>query len=284
MQADRPSQTAIATAFLRALHLRVDDAPPVFDDRRAADFLPDYLQRFLDRLERLEPRWARQFRQRQAGAAQMRAQILVRARYAEDALAAARRRGAERYVILGAGFDSFAQRQGPDPLPVLEIDHPATQGFKLTQLGEARPAATQYLPVDFESRGLRDVLQPGRGPQMISWLGTTYYLAEAAIRDTLTTLAELSAPGSELVLDYWREAGTPSLSSLLLWGTRIATELQAEPMRSFFPPRRMEALAADCGWQVREHCAPEIQNQRYLADRQDGLRVPAFAYLLHLER
>jgi len=284
MQADRPSQTAVATAFLRALHLRVDDAPAVFSDTRAGDFLPDYLQRFLDRLARLEPRWTRAFRQRQAGATQMRAQVLVRARYAEDALAAARRRGAVRYVILGAGFDSFAQRQHGDPLPVVEIDHPATQRHKLAILGEGRPEAVDYLPVDFQSRGLRDVLEPTSAPQMISWLGTTYYLDEAAIRDTLTTLGELSAPGSELVLDYWREAGTPGPSSLLLWGTRIATQLQAEPMRSFFTPRDMERLVNDCGWYIREHCAPDIQNQRYLAGRQDGLRVPSFAYLLHLER
>jgi hypothetical protein len=35
---------------------------------------------------------------------------------------------------------------------------------------------------------------------------------------------------------------------------------------------------------VREHCAPDIQNQRYLRSRRDGLEVPGFAYLLQLER
>lgn len=284
MEADRPSQTAVATAFLRALHLRIDDAPPVFADPLAEAFLPDYLQRFLRRLGDLAPRWVRTFRNRQAGATQMRAQVLLRARYAEDALAAARRRGIARYVILGAGFDSYAQRCDGDALPVVEIDHPATQSQKLARLGAARPQAAVYLPVDFEDRGLRDALDPTPEPQMISWLGTTYYLDEGAIRDTLTTLAGLSAPGSELVLDYWRDAGAPGPSTLLLWGTRIATQLQAEPMRSFFSPREMERLVSDCGWRIREHCAPEIQNERYLTGRRDGLRAPAFAYLLHLER
>jgi hypothetical protein len=46
----------------------------------------------------------------------------------------------------------------------------------------------------------------------------------------------------------------------------------------------MEQLVASTGWRIREHCAPDIQNARYLAERTDGLRVPSFAFLLHLEK
>ena len=53
-------------------------------------------------------------------------------------------------------------------------------------------------------------------------------------------------------------------------------------MRSFFDPAEIATLAETAGWQVRENLTPDEQNERYLADRSDGLRVPSFAHLLQL--
>jgi methyltransferase (TIGR00027 family) len=289
MEPGKPSQTALAVAFLRALHPVVDTAPWVFDDPFAELLLPPYQQRFLARLAALPRSWTAVWRQRHPAASGMRGQILIRARYAEDALQGARRRGCERYVILAAGLDTFALREapGPDATPVLEIDHPATQSWKralLAEHGLEPTAPVTYRPIDFEQTGIAELLAGDRMRQFVSWLGTTYYLTRDAIRATLAGLADASEPGSELVLDYWCEPPILDASGPLLWGTRLATALQREPMRSFFEPGEMEALARSCGWQVREHCAPAIQDARYLHERADRLMVPSFAYLLHLER
>jgi methyltransferase (TIGR00027 family) len=288
MTPDRPSQTAMATAFLRALHRVADDAPLVFDDELAARLLPDYQRRFLERLGVLPRSWLRTFRQRRYGLTPVRAQVVVRARYCEDALEAARAAGAARYVILSAGLDTFGLRHAgaDEPFPVVEVDHPATQAWKREWLAsQALPTgAVDYRAVDFEREDLREVLDPPAQPQFISWLGTTYYLSRDAISATLSALAELSPPGSRLVADYWRKPPLYEVSSALLLGTRLATALQQEPMRCFLEPAEFEALAATSGWRIRENCAPEIQNQRYLYQRQDGLAVPAFAYLALLER
>jgi methyltransferase (TIGR00027 family) len=293
MTPDRPSQTALATAFLRALHLAADDRPYVFEDHPAADYLPGHQQRFLDRLTALPARWRRMFRQRRSAVTRMRAQVLVRARYAEDALASARQSGVARYLILAAGLDTFAQRRQdePNPVPVLEVDHPATQRWKrdrLARLG-GPPDRVSYVPVDFQRQALEDAVAPAAGPQVVSWLGATYYLSRDAMAGTLAAVARLSPPGSRLILDYWRSPGwavSPGLDdgAPLFWGTRLATALQQEPLRCFLEPGELEALARAAGWQVREDCAPEIQDQRYLRHRRDGLRVPSFAYLAHLER
>lgn len=288
-----PSRTAFATALLRALHRIVDEAPPVFDDAPAAHFLPDYQQRFLRRLAALPKAWLPLFRQRRDGLTRMRSQVVVRSRYAEDALADARRSGAGRsgagrYLILSAGLDSFGLRQADatDPIPVLEIDHPNTQAWKRERVQALRSSVPQlrYLPVDFERQSLDDALPEHPEPQFISWLGTTYYLSRAAITATLTQLARRSVPGSRLVLDYWSDRTPLSLDTPLLAGTRIATAWQQEPMRSFFDPEDITRLARECGWRVHEHCPPAEQNRRYLQGRRDGLEVPAFAFLLHLER
>jgi methyltransferase (TIGR00027 family) len=283
---DEASRTAMATAFLRALHLVADVPPYVFEDRFAQGFLPDYQRRFLARLDALPKRWLGTFRQRRSALGSMRAQILVRARYTEDALAEARSAGATRYLILAAGLDTFTLRQPAGGLPVLEVDHPATQRWKRDKLAEAHTAVrghVAYLPVDFEVQSLTDVVDAAPGPQFVSWLGTTYYLTRSAIAATLSGLAELSPAGSRLVLDYWRESPLPG-DAALLWGTRLATATQQEPMRSFLEPGEAEDMARAAGWRVREHCAPEIQNQRYLRRRRDDLAVPAFACLLQLER
>lgn len=285
----RFSRTAVATAFFRALHVAVNDSPYVFEDRAAAAYLPADQQRYIEWLSGLAKRWQFNRRQNHRTVANVGSQVLVRARYAEDALAAAVGRGCQRYVILGAGLDTYAERHVADrvPLPVIEIDHPATQEWKRAKLLENAsmlPPAVSYRPLDFERMGLEEALDDFDSPQFISWLGTTYYLTRDAIANTLSKLYEHSEPGSELVLDYWRESSVLSLNPLLRWGARVAMALQPEPMRSFFKPDEMEKLATQAGWNIREHCAPDIQNARYLARRTDGLRVPNFAFLLHLEK
>ncbi|MDZ7670121.1 MAG: class I SAM-dependent methyltransferase [Gammaproteobacteria bacterium] len=211
MRSDSPSQTAMATAFLRALHLVVDEPPHVFEDTLATQFLPRYQQRFLQRLGSLPPAWLRVFRQRRSYLGGIRAQVLVRARYSEDALAAARSNpGIGRYVILAAGVDTFAWRQGEHAaLPVVEVDHPATQRWKrqhLEQNGQPVPGNLTFVPLDFERSTLAEALPRPEAPQFISWLGTTYYLKPDSVAATLTALAEVSPPGSRLVLDYWQAA------------------------------------------------------------------------------
>ncbi len=283
----QPSRTAQATAFLRALHVHIDGQPPVFDDKLAFKLLPAYQQRFIDRLAILASPWMRIFRQRRGMLTAMRAQVVVRARYAEDALAAARRDGAQRYIVLSAGLDTFAARQQDPKIPVVEIDHPATQRWKrelLAGIGTSELPELDYVPIDFERTSLADVWVEADGVDFISWLGTTYYLSEDALTATLRAIADQVAPGSRLVLDYWRELPGIDPGQPLLWSTRAAVALQREPMRSFFQPADIARLCQSCGWTVVEDLSADDQDKRFLQGRDDRLAVPSFAHLLHLRR
>jgi methyltransferase (TIGR00027 family) len=281
-----PSRTAIATAFLRAVHERFDDPPLIFNDHVAYQLLPGYLRRYIRSRALIPTALSRAFRLRDPAGLAMRAQIVVRARYAEDCLAQARDDGARRYIVLGAGLDTFALRQTQPAIDVIEIDHPATQRWKqrlLQQRGINAPAELRFLAVDFEHTSLEETWIAGNNPDFISWLGTTYYLSREGLQNTLRALAELTVPGSQLVCDYWCERPGNTLNPLLL-GTRIAVATQGEPMRSFFKPGEIEELAVAAGWSVLENVSPDEQNQRFLAQRKDGLRVPSFAYLLRLQK
>ena len=278
-----PSRTALMTAFMRAVHVHLDEPPPVLDDRLAIAFLPSPLRRYIKRQTAILPLTAA-LRPSDPGSIAMRSQIVVRARYAEDCLENARQEGVRRYVVLGAGLDTFALRQLAPAIDVVEIDHPSTQQWKqalMRQRGLPAPSELTLLAVDFERTTLADVWPDAHEPDFISWLGTTYYLSREGIQPSLETLRERSVPGTELVLDYWRGDGRSSRNPLLM-GTRLAVALQGEPMRSFFSPREIEELVNRAGWRVLEHCSPAEQSRRYLAKRRDGLRAPSFAYLLRL--
>jgi methyltransferase (TIGR00027 family) len=283
----QPSQTAMATAFLRAVHGYIDDPPPILDDRPAFELLPSYQRRFIMRLGALSSRWQKFYRQKYDPFTNMRTHVVVRARYAEDALTRARVSGVTRYVILAAGLDTFALRQAAPCIDIVEIDHPATQRWKRELLADrdiAEPPEVSFLPVDFESESLADRWIDNPQPDFISWLGVTYYLTEDAIVNTLTFLATHTAPGSQIVLDYWSSTPATDSGSQLLLSTRFAVALLSEPMRSFFDPQEIEALAIAAGWQIAEQCPPQAQARRYLANREDRLMLPPFAHLLHLKR
>jgi len=288
MRNDAPSRTAMITAFARATHGFIDDKPLVFDDSVAFRLLPGYQRRYIQRIARLSNQWARRFRLRYNGFTSMRSHLVVRARYTEDALHMAREKHAPlRYIVLGAGMDTFALRQGSPNVEVVEIDHPATQNWKralLKRKNLTEPDDLTFLPIDFEQSSLGERWIDFDGVDFVSWLGVSYYLTEAAISDTLQTIAARSAPGSQLVMDYYQTPSQPDPSSPLFWGTQFSVALQQEPMHSFFTPTAIERLAVAAGWRVRENYSPKMQNRRYLDDRTDGLHVPAFAHLLWLER
>jgi methyltransferase (TIGR00027 family) len=284
---DVPSLTALGTAVARAAHRHIDDAPAVFDDAIAERLLPGYQRRYLKRVGSMSRFWRIGYLRQTDAFSALRAQVVVRSRYTEDALTEARDQGVARYVVLAAGLDTFALRAEAGDIDVVEIDHPATQRWKRALLKRREitvPAGLFFLPLDFEKTGLTEVWPASNRPDFVSWLGTTYYLSREAITGTLGDLARSTAPGTRLVLDYWRERPPTLAGNLLLWGARFAVALQQEPMRSFFEPEDMEALAADAGWRVREHLTAAEQNARYLEDRSDGLSVPSFAHLLQLEK
>jgi len=140
----------------------------------------------------------------------VRAQALVRSRYAEDRLRDAVGRGVRQYVVVAAGLDSFAWRESA-PLRVFEVDHPASQGAKRERLAALDPASVSravFVPVDLETDALDAALVrsgfAADAPAFFAWLGATYYLRRAAVERTLAALARVAAPGSELVLDYLR--------------------------------------------------------------------------------
>jgi methyltransferase (TIGR00027 family) len=272
---DQPSTTARIAAFARAHHACYD-RPVILDDHLAPAWFTDEertmfsqnlaqaAQFFLPGETFATPAAAR--------AAVLREQSIpinvARARYAEDTLLAAT--GA-RYIILGAGLDTFAFRRAPLDVDVIEVDHPATQRWKrarIAQLGWSIPARLAFLESDLS----RETLALPAAPSVIAWLGVSYYLSRDAICRTLDSLASLATAGSMLVLDYLDDAAfDPARCAPSIARMQEAVRRTGEPMQSGFAPDDLARLLGEHGWRVEEDLGADAIAARYFAGRTDGL-------------
>jgi methyltransferase (TIGR00027 family) len=314
MKKGRASRTAEGAAAARALH-RFGVPNPLFDDPYALRFTSP-AWRMLMSVPGLG-NWVNGSLMRSLRPVQ--AQVLVRSRYAEDQLAAALAqvgaaqngrghdgRGAQQdaypagrsaigqYVIVGAGFDSFALRrtEWAKTLRIYELDHPDTQLAKrqrLHKVSRELPQNLEFVPVDFERETVAAALQrssfDSASPAFFSWLGTTPYLSNAATLATLQAIAEIAAPGSQLVFDYMIPQALLHGEQLEMMQTlRGYTERRNEPLCGDIDPQRLRAAVQAMGFEWLEELDGHQQYERYFAARQDDL-VPMHAtHLVHLRR
>jgi methyltransferase (TIGR00027 family) len=169
MEEGKPSFTAIGSAMMRAAHLLWDDAPKIFEDTFALRLSGcESAAALRAELNRMDAETARSMSPEFAVALRrhITAMLVMRSRHVEDEVEQAIGRGVSQYVILGAGLDSFAYRRLDlaKVLHVFEVDHPATQAWKLTRLREAGielPSNLSFVPVNFEEQSLIGGLRIG---------------------------------------------------------------------------------------------------------------------------
>ena len=196
MKPNEPSRTALIPARQRAAH-QVLDHGSILDDPFAMKILSEDEKDVL------------QFANAHPLASIGRLFTTARSRIAEDALSEAVERGIRQIVILGAGLDTFALRNphAARQIRIYEVDHPATQAWKLERLAEAQlalPPWLHFVPVDFERDDLGERLE-GAGfqqnsPAFFIWLGVVPYLTLDAIGSTLDYMASIR--NAEVVFDY----------------------------------------------------------------------------------
>jgi methyltransferase (TIGR00027 family) len=266
----RVSTTAVLTAAARASHFLWHENP-VFADDLALMLLPDEV--------------ANSTRRARFGGQGLGSQlmILVRSRYAEDALFAAAERGIAQYVLLGAGLDTFAYRH-PNTVPglkIYEVDHPASQQYKRERLaaaGIAEPSCLTFVPVDFESQRLDEQLAAAGfdldKPAFFAWLGVVYYLRSDALEDTLRFIGAC-ATGTEVVFDYI----DPTLADAV-HASNVTAGL-GEPLVSNFTPPELAVVLKRAGLQVQRDLSPADAAALFFAGRDDGLSPTGQSRVMH---
>ncbi len=208
MRRGRASNTSNVVALMRAMADAGVTGVPGFSDPTALALLPGSWQLAGRALIRLFGRpGVRQAVYEQA--TDSWDLVPLRTRVLDDAWHAAHGAGVRQLVILGAGLDGRAFRlEDIADSDVFEVDHPATQQLKRGRSRNLTSRARRhiYVPVDFErddfARALEEAGQRRATPSFFIWEGVTPYLSTRALMSTLRGVAERSAPGSRLAMEY----------------------------------------------------------------------------------
>jgi methyltransferase (TIGR00027 family) len=297
--ANRASVTALATSLMRAAHTRLDSSPLIDDpwgDRLVLDEEREAIWRAgepgLDPAERERveaPESVRDALDTVLREHPTYATVVIRTRYTEDALETAVGRGARQYVIVGAGMDSFALRRPAfgREVEVFEVDHPATQEFKLQRLrdrGVELPHGLHFIAADLSVEPLGSALERSSFRRdtlaFFSWLGVTSYLTREANLATLREIASCAAAGSQLVFTYIDQREfDPDTASPETKRIRAALDEAGEPWVSGFSPPLLEDELDALGLTLLEDLAGDELRARYSASGNDDLVPVSYMHI-----
>lgn len=275
MREGSPSNTALWVAAQRALHQTVD-APPIFVDPLA---------------ERLVASCTGLLETARAAATEsrrLRATLAARAVAAEAMIAEAVGHGVDQCVVLGAGLDTFAFRQGHQGLVVFELDHPSTQMTKRELLRRAdiavRPSV-RFVAMDLASGDLAATLASAgfasERPAVFMMMGVVPYLELAVLMRIVGAIAQTCAEGSEIILDYTEPFdGAPPRIRGPYEAAAARVAAAGEPWVAYYRPTALHAALRDRGYAIVADLDAAALDARCCAGRHDGLRVAPLVHVL----
>src|ERR1035437_1262182 len=305
MKENQASFTAMSVAYMRAYH-SMHDTPKIFDDFLAYDLIPEEKRALIEQHlieqnvtcgQQLNDsgyavshyNQTNNFESLMQETRKYSGFFSSRARYAEDVLETAIRQGVKQYVILGAGMDTFAFRQPKmmEYLKVFEVDHPATQEFKLRRLAELgwkHPAKLHFIPIDFTKESLVTALTSSSSydPKVktfFNWLGVTYFLTRDEVFTTFSSITEIAPAGSIIVFDYIdTDAFIPEKSSPQMQKSLEYLRMIGEPMITGFNPLTFAEELASLGFSLQENLSPADIEELYFQGRTDGYHAYEYGY------
>lgn len=293
MQEGRASETAKLSAMMRAAHPIIDPEPHIFTDQLAAPLCGfDGDRAVLAALQSFETELSNAY---SPALAQMLTRIArlsgaIRARYASDSVRNAQERGISQYVIVGAGYDSFAYSgcASIGNLRIIEVDHRDTQNDKrrrLKEIGVAEPANCSFVQMDLAKQSLLNALRdsPYRPdePAIFSLIGIPLYFDDAVISRILTEIG-VTASGSEVLVDYLLpEELVEEEQRPLIQMVRAMAASRDEPGDNFISPERMRRMIEKAGGLVSLCVGSEGIKTPYITVHGDELQFPKFHRITH---
>lgn len=297
---NRSSMTALMSAFARAYHFKAE-SKPVFADNAAERLMTkeEYegiAKYILSGLDFFAPEQKGKLSDSEALGYIVNTQLaptpLARAAFCEESLKTAAMTGTQQYVILGAGYDTFALREKDfvSKHPVFEADHPFTQADKLERIkrsGLTINENVKFVPVDFSSEDMSEKL-PKAGfdrtkKSFFSWLGVSYYLSEEEIDSTLGSIAKLCSEGSSLVFDFGDEGLFESKDRRVKNMLSMAMAA-GEPMKSSFDKLTLARLLEKRGFLIYDLLLPKDIEERYFGGQSRSKPFPHINMVLAVYR
>lgn len=279
---EQKSMTALVSAFARAYHSQ-NNTVTIFNDSLARQLLGEeqyagIAKSMEEGISFFNPSFTgtKEEALRWIVDSQLSPSPLGRAAFAEKSLECAVFLGARQYLILGAGYDTFAYRQPQwaKSLRIFEIDHPAAAKDKRDRLAASEisvPDNVRFLTADFAQDGWQTPLKAHADfhadqTSFCSVLGVSYYLSENAWKGLLLALRNLLPEGSSIVFDYPDETSHTTQASNRSQKQAALADGANETMTAGYSYEKMERLLGDCGFLIYEHLTPEEMTRQYFSD------------------
>jgi methyltransferase (TIGR00027 family) len=183
-------------------------------------------------------------------------------------------------VIIGSGFDSrpyrFAKQM--EKVRFYELDLPATQKRKQKILEDEfgrLPEAVTYIPINYRSQTFLDALKHAGYDEnqktLFIWEASMVFTERNIVENTLQSIAQNSAPESELVFGYvFDELVQGNYNRYMgAWYASVRLKAAGEPWTFGIPEGKANEFMVHLGFKVISDLGAKELAQKYLV-RGDG--------------
>ena len=209
--------------------------------------------------------------------------LISRTRFIDDLIEKSAKEGIEQYVILGAGYDSRANRLNlPPSLKIFEVDQPEVSDIKLSKLPKDLPNLENitYVNVDFSYQSLSEQLLTAGFDQTKSTIftleGVSQYITKEAVSSTIQELSSITKDARSIFfMSYVDELlnkdpaacfgkGYPNPSKKANLIQTLSAKV-GEPWISFYKDEEIESILAENGYSMKENVTLEDLNSLYFS-------------------
>jgi len=209
--------------------------------------------------------------------------LISRTRFIDDLIEKSAKEGVQQYVILGAGYDSRANRLNlPPSLKIFEVDQPEVSDIKLSKLPKDLPNLENitYVNVDFSYQSLSEQLLTAGFDQTKSTIftleGVSQYITKEAVSSTIQELSLITKDARSIffmsyvdeLLNKDPEAcfgkGYPNPSKKANLIQTLSAKV-GEPWISFYSDEEVESILAENGYAIKENVTLEDLNSLYFS-------------------
>ena len=209
--------------------------------------------------------------------------LISRTRFIDDLIEKSAKEGIEQYVILGAGYDSRANRLNLTPsLKIFEVDQPEVSDIKLSKLPKDLPNLENitYVNVDFSYQSLSEQLLTAGFDKtkstIITLEGVSQYITKEAVSSTIQELSSITKDARSIFfMSYVDELlnkdpaacfgkGYPNPSKKANLIQTLSAKV-GEPWISFYRDEEIESILAENGYSMKENVTLEDLNSLYFS-------------------
>ena len=203
----KPSNTALTTAFRRAIANMEFKHEKQGPDDLAISFLPLYFKFFL-KFKRMREFALNKLDEMVPGLTEY---LIARTAFFDKLFVDAQNNMTPQIVLLGAGYDSRAYRFSNSNLgtKIFELDAASTQKRKRKCLKKAQidiPKHVTLVPINFNQDPLKETLEKAgyknNKKTLFIWEGVSYYLEFESVESTLALVSLSSHHESSIAFDY----------------------------------------------------------------------------------